>query len=541
MTDDIDLRSIPEAEAKPKKKRKISAVWIIPVIAALVALGIAVQRILMEGPTITIVFLKAEGVEAGKTSVKYKDVEIGHVTKVTLSKDFRKVVITAKIDKSAEGLLVADAKFWIESPRASLSGISGLSTVLSGNYIGLEPGSSKERKNEFSGLEVPPSITFDEPGKRYMLQSTSLGSVGNGSPVYFRQLNVGRVTGYDLDEKGGSVRIEVFVKSPYDKYVTDQSRFWQASGIDMSLGTEGVTVRTQSIVSMLIGGIAFETPAEAENPKPASENTVFSLFENYAEAMANPESMVTPYVLYFNETLRGLAVGAPVVYLGLPVGVVTAVGLEYDPDSNSVRPRVDIEVYPRRFMEHVKKSPKLDAKIKNKSERIIFFEAALNRGLRAQLRTGNLVTGQRFVSFDLFPGVPRVKVDWTKSPVELPVMPSDMQDLELKIHSIVEKLEKVPMDEIAADLKKLLATIDGFVKRADTETMPQLKAGLEDLRRVLSNVDANLAGNDAQAQQQLRDALQEITKAAQGVSGLADYLQRNPESLVRGRSQEKPR
>lgn len=541
MTDDIDLAAVPEAENKPKKKRRFSAVWIIPIVAAVVAMGIAVQRVLMEGPTITIVFQKAEGVEAGKTFVKYKDVDIGHVSKVTLSEDYRKVVITAKIDKSAEGLLVADAKFWIESPRASLSGVSGLSTVLSGNYIGLEPGVAKERRDKFVGLEVPPSITSDEPGKRFILRADRLGSMGNGSPVYYRQLNVGRVTGYDLDEKGGSVKIEVFVKSPYDKYVTDQSRFWQASGIDMSVGTEGVTVRTQSMLSMLIGGIAFETPAGAEGMQPAAENTVFRLYGNYMDAMTNPETVVTPYVLYFNETLRGLAVGAPVMYLGLPVGVVTAVGLEYDPDSDSVRPRVDIEVYPRRFMLHMKKSSRLEERVSLKSGRIAFLEGALRRGLRAQLRTGNIVTGQRFVSFDLFPNVPRVKVDWKKSPVELPVMPSGMQELEMKINSIITKVDKLPMDEVAADLKKLLATIDGFVKRADTETMPQLKSSLEELKRVLANVDANLAGNDAQAQQQLREALQEITKAARGVGGLADYLQRNPESLIRGKTQEKPR
>lgn len=539
MTDNIDLTAIPEAEARPKKARRFSAVWIIPIIAAIVALGIAVQRVLMEGPTITIVFQKAEGVEAGKTFVKYKDVEIGHVTKVSLSKDFRKVVITAKIDKSAEGLLVADAKFWIESPRASLSGVSGLSTVLSGNYIGLEPGTSAEKKHEFLGLEAPPSITFDEPGKRFMLQADRLGSIGNGSPVYYRQLNVGRVTGYDLDEKGGSVKIEVFVKSPYDKYVTDQTRFWQASGIDMSLGADGVTVRTQSVLSMLIGGIAFETPAGAEGPQPAAENAVFSLFGNYTEAMTNPETVVTPYVLYFTESMRGLNVGAPVMYLGLPVGVVTAVGFEYDPEKNSVRPRVDIEIYPRRFMSHVKKSPRLEEKIRNKSERLAFLQIAVSRGMRAQLRTGNLVTGQRFVAFEMFPDVPRVNIDWAKSPVELPVMPSGMQDLEIKISSIVGKIEKMPMNEVAADLKKLLATIDGFVKRADTETMPQLKTALEELRRVLADVDSTLVGKDAPTQQQLREALQEIKKAAQGVSGLTDYLERNPEALIRGKAQEK--
>lgn len=539
MTEAIDLATIPEAETQPGKKRKFSPVWIIPIVAALVALGIAVQRVLMEGPTITIVFQKAEGIEAGKTLIKYKDVEIGRVTKVSISKDFRRVVVKAKIDKSAEGLLVADAKFWIESPRASLSGVSGLSTLLSGNYIGLEPGTSTEKKHEFTGLEVPPSITFDEPGKRFVLQAPRLGSIGNGSPVYYRQLNVGKVTGYDLGENGQSVKIEIFVKTPYDKYVTDQTRFWQASGMDMVLGPDGIAVHTQSLLAMLIGGIGFETPAGAEGSKPASENTAFSLFTNYAEAMSNPESLVTPYVLYFNESLRGLNVGAAVVYLGLPVGAVTAIGLEYNEDDNSVRPRVDIEIYPRRFMAHVKKSPVLEQKISKKSERRAFLETAVSRGMRAQLRTANLVTGQRFVAFDLFPDALKVKVDWSRSPAELPVMASGMQDLEAKITSLISKIDRIPMDEIVADLKKLLAQINGFVKRADTETMPEVKSALQELKRVLANVDANLAGNDAPTQHQLREALKEITKAAQGVRGLTDYLERNPEALLRGKAQEK--
>lgn len=222
MTDKIDLTNVPETTV-PKKRKRFSVVWIIPLVAALVALGIAVQRILTEGPTITIIFNKAEGIEGGKTFVKYKEVEIGHVTKVKLSKDFQKVVLTAKIDKSAAGLLVEDTKFWIEQPRASLSGVSGISTLLSGNYIGLEPGKSKKERREFTGLEVPPTITFDQPGRRFVLQTATLGSIGNGSPLYYRQLNVGQVTGYDLMEDGKSVKIEIFVREPYDKYVTDQT------------------------------------------------------------------------------------------------------------------------------------------------------------------------------------------------------------------------------------------------------------------------------------------------------------------------------
>jgi len=540
MTDNIDLSNVPETTTVPRKKMRFSVVWIIPLVAAIVAIGIAVQRILTEGPTITIVFKNAEGIEAGKTFVKYKDVDIGEVTKVKLSPDFQKVVVTAKIDKSAKGLLVDDARFWIEQPRATLSGISGIGTLLSGNYIGLEPGKSKKERREFKGLEVPPAITFDQPGTRFILQTDTLGSIGNGSPLYFRQLNVGQVTGYDLAEDGGSIKIEVFVRAPYDKYVTDQTRFWQASGIDVSFGAEGFAVRTQSVLSMLIGGIAFETSVSAENPKPVTEKAVFPLFNSRKEAMANPETVFSRYVLYFNETLRGVNVGAPVTYLGLPIGEVTAVGLEYNPKKNSARPRVDIVMYPGRFMAHIENSSDLELKSQSETERHTFIQNAIDHGLRAQLRSGNLLTGQRFVALDFFPNTTRVKIDWTKSPVELPVVPSGLQDLEMKINNILGKIEKMPLDDIGMDVKKLLESIDSLVKRLDGEVVPEVKTNLEELKRVLENVNNTLVGQDAPTQQQLREALKEITRAAQGISSLVEYLERNPEALIQGKKQEKP-
>jgi paraquat-inducible protein B len=539
MTDNIDLTNVPETTTVPKRRKRFSVVWIIPLVAAIVALGIAVQRILMEGPMITIIFIKAEGLEAGKTFVKYKEVEIGHVTKVELSKDFQKVVVTAKINKSAAGLLVEDTKFWIEQPRASLSGISGIGTLLSGNYIGLEPGKVTKERREFNGLDVPPPITFDQPGRRFVLQTSTLGSIGNGSPLYYRQLNVGQVIGYDLAEDGGSIKIEVFVRAPYDKYVTDQTRFWQTSGIDVSLGADGISVRTQSVLSMLIGGIAFETPPSTEDAKTASEKAVFALFNSRTEAMAKPETIATPYVLYFTETLRGLNVGAPVTYLGLPVGEVTAVGLSYDPKNDRIRPRVDIVVYASRFLAHVK-SRDLEAKTKIKTDRHAFMQNAVDRGLRAQLRSGNIVTGQLYVALDFFPGMPKVKIDWAKSPTELPVKSSGMQDLQDRLNSIITKIEKMPLDDIGKDVKKLLATTDGLLKRIDGETLPEVKKTLEDLKRVLVNIDATLVGKDAPTQQQLRETLQEVTRAAQGVSGLTEYLERNPEALIKGKTQEKP-
>jgi paraquat-inducible protein B len=540
MTEEKDFTNVPQAAAVPKKRRRLSVVWIIPTLAAVVALGIAVERFLSQGPTITIVFKAAEGIEAGKTFVKYKDVNIGQVTKVKLSEDFQKVVVTAKIDKSAGGLMVNDAKFWIEQPRVSLSGISGIGTLLSGNFIALEVGKSDETRREFIGLDVPPAITVDQPGRQYVLQADELGSVGIGSPVYYRRLNVGQVIGYDLADDGRSVTIEIFVHAPYDKYVTTATRFWQASGIDVTLGANGLSVETQSLLSVLIGGIAFETPPTSLEMKPAAAKSVFPLFGSRNAAVAKHETIVASYVLYFNESLRGLSVGAPVTYQGLPVGEVTDIGFEYNEVTDRIRPRVDIAVYPARFAAYVKTSAVLEKKIQSEKRRHGVIQKMVDRGIRAQLRSGSLLTGQLYVAFDRFPNAPKAKVDWTKEPPELPVMPSGLQELENKINSIIAKIDKVPFEAISEDLKKLLVTTNEAIRHLDEDVTPELKASLEELKRVLENTDATLVGKDAPAQQELREALQEIARAARAFRVLSEYLERNPDALIRGKTQEKP-
>jgi paraquat-inducible protein B len=369
MTEDDDLTNLPQAMTVPKKSMRFSVVWIIPLVAALVALGIAVQRYLSEGPTITITFQAAEGVEAGKTFVKFKDINIGKVTAVTLSDDFSKIVVTAKIDKHAEGLIVEGTKFWIVAPRVTLSGISGIGTLLSGNYIGLSPGKSKTKQVRFIGIEVPPAITVGQPGREYVLRADSLGSLGIGSPLSYRSLNVGQVIGYELAGEGHSVDIKVFVNAPYDKYVMPDTRFWQASGINVSVGAGGFSVQTQSLLSILIGGIAFERPPDAPAAEPAAANTAFTLYSDQKAAFAKPESFVQHYILYFTESLRGLSVGAPVTFLGLPVGEVTEVGLEYNPATEGVGPRVVIALYADRFVAHLQKSARAEVRPRTLQER----------------------------------------------------------------------------------------------------------------------------------------------------------------------------
>src|SRR5262247_3209702 len=409
-----DRGELAQATVVSKKSSRISMVWIIPVLAAVIAVGIAVERILTEGPTITILLKVADGIEAGKTDVKYKDVKIGQVTKVELAKDSDGVEVTAKMSKRATNLMVEDAKFWVVEPRITLSGVSGLGTILSGNYIGFSIGTSTTSQRTFTALEVPPVITGGQPGREFTLKAQDVGSLGIGSPVYYRRLQAGQVIAYDLSRDREGVEIKVFINSPYDRFVNAGTRFWSASGVDVSLGAGGIDVRTESLVALLVGGLAFETPPFITKAEPASANTVFTLYKDQNTAMKQPESISARYVLHFNESLRGLSVGAPVTFLGLPGGEVTAVGLEIDPATKSLRGRVEIVAYPERLIARLTAEQAATGEIieQDIQKRRAFVQAMVEKqGLRAQLRSGNLITGQLYVAFDFFPGARPAKIN----------------------------------------------------------------------------------------------------------------------------------
>ncbi len=556
MAETDALADLPKATLEPKRRSRISVIWLIPLVAAVVAIGIAVNRVLNEGPTITIVFKSAEGVEAGKTFIKYKDVKIGQVSAVQLHNDYSDVLVTAKIDKNAEGLMVQDAKFWVVQPRITLSGVSGLSTLLSGNFIGFEKGSSTERQRHFEALKVAPIITIDQPGRQFLLTASDMGSLGVGSPIYFRRLQVGQVMAYELAKDGTSLEIRVFVDAPYDQFVSAGTRFWNASGIDVSLGAGGVDVRTQSVVSLLIGGVAFETPSFAPESEPAPAGASFTLYGDRSTAMQQPETVARHYVLYFSETLRGLSVGAPVTLLGLQAGEVTDVGIDIDPETKTLRGRVELVSYPERVIAHLRgrQSGSGQAIANNEQESHVFFERLVEeRGLRAQLRSGSLITGKLFVAFDFFPDAPKAAVDWSDDKPVVPTVPSLVPDLEAKVSSILLKLDKIPYESIAADIKTAIGTLDQAIRDADkaiehfdTQVTPELKPAVVELRkamasadRVLKNTDETLLGKDAPGQLELRDALQEVTRAARSFRVLSDYLERHPEALIKGKAGEK--
>ena len=564
MPDPVDRDDLPVATVTRPRRIKISVVWIIPILAAVIGLGIAIQRILREGPTVTIVFRSAQGIEAGKTFVKYKDVNIGHVSAVTLTDNYGKVEVTAKITKSAAGLMVEDAKFWIVSPRVTLSGVSGLGTLLSGNYIGLQPGKSMQSQRHFTGLDEAPVVP-DQPGKTFRLKADDLGSLAIGAPVYYRRLPAGQVVKYELAADGKNVDVTVFVNAPYDKYVTRDTRFWNASGLDVSLGANGVDIRTEGLVALLAGGLAFDTPPNLPSESSAPADTSFALYRDRAEAMKQPDTISRRYVLHFDETVKGLSVGAPVLLFGLPAGEVVDVNLSLDPRTHRIRPRVMITFFPERLIQRVAvgQQGQVRSLVEGDRETRVAFvrQAVEQRGLRAQLRSANLLTGQLYVAVDRFPDAPRPKIDWGHEPLELPVVPSTVPDLEAKVSSILAELDSMPFDAIGRELESTVTGASKLMAYVDATLVPELRATvgnanqllgsvdgelkgtLEEARRalasadrVLQNTDATLVGAGAPAQQELRAALQEVVRAARAVRVLADYLERHPESLVRGKN-----
>ena len=340
---------IPEAVATPRSRWRMQIVWLVPIVAVLIGAWLAVKAVVEQGPTITITFATGEGLEAGKTKIKFKDVDIGMVKSVTLSSDHRAVVATAELTRDAAALLVDDTRFWVVRPRISGGTVSGIGTLLSGSFIGMDVGTSSKSRHDFIGLETPPVFASGVPGREFILRGQDMGSLDVGSPIFYRRLQVGQVTSYALDDNGKGVTLHVFVNAPYDRYVKADTRFWQASGIDVSLDTTGVKVNTESLVAILIGGLAFQTPDETADQPEAAARTAFGLFRDRGEAMKQHDTIVDTYVVNFKESVRGLSVGAPVDFRGIVVGEVAAINTRFDRATRQFSIPVTVRFYPERF------------------------------------------------------------------------------------------------------------------------------------------------------------------------------------------------
>ena len=542
MTDETKPTMGDDLPEPVVRHRRVNAslIWLVPVIAALVGLSLVINAWVQRGPVITISFQTAEGLEPGKTVVKYKDVVIGKVTTIRLAPDHHKVIVKVDLEKSAANIAVSDTRFWVVRPRIGLGGVSGIDTLLSGSFIGVDVGDSAQPQTDFTGLENPPSVTHDSQGKSFTLHAGDLGSLDIGSPVYFRRLQVGRVASYRLNDDGKGVSVQIFVENPYDKFVTTDSRFWNASGVDVSLGADGLKLNTQSLATVLAGGVAFlDSPGPHPNTSSAAENASFTLFDTETTAMAPPDGEPHYIRMRFDQPLRGLAVNAPVEFQGVNIGNVVSIRMDYDEKTGNFPIYVGAVVYPDRLGRAHEKLVAL-AKSKGDNDDLSHMMGTLvEHGLRAQAKVGNLLTGQLFISLDFLKNAPKAAYDPNARPLEIPTAPGNFDKLQEQLAEIVDKIQKIPFDSIGNNLNSTLAELDNTLKQVNGQVLPELKNTLKGANQTFG-VANNALSADSPLQQNLSGTLEELQRMARSLRTLTDYLSAHPSALIRGRGADTP-
>jgi paraquat-inducible protein B len=507
-------------------------VWVVPIAAAIIGISLLIRNLENAGPEITISFLSGEGVQVGKTLVKYRDVTVGRVSAVVLSADHQTVVVSANMSKDAASLLKADTDFWIVRPRIGVGSVSGLDTLLSGMYIGMKTGTAALRKRQFVGLENPPALSHGPRGRELQLRAERAGSLAIGAPVYFRKFQVGHV----IDENlllDGSTRVSVFVEAPYDGFVKSVTRFWNASGIDIKLGADGLNVQTESLATVLAGGIAFDDGPTEAVPGAAGMPVKFTLYKSETEAMAPPDGDPHYVRMRFTQALRGLEVGAPVEFVGVNIGSVVSVDLGYERQDKSFPVIVTAKLYPRRMGQAYEV---LAAQGKTESDETLaaFVGTLVNRGLRAQPRSASLLTGKLYIALDFLPASSRAAFDASIRPLEVPTVNGAFKELEANVGRLIRKVNDLPLEQIAGDLHTDLKDLHLTLSEFHTLVLPNVVDSLSALHRTLDSAGQTL-DVESPLQRGLTESLSEARSTLQAVRELADYLDRHPDALLRGR------
>ena len=454
-----EVHELPEAIVSIHR-RQISIVWFVPLVALLIGGWLVYKTLSEKGPTITISFKTAEGLEARKTKIKYKDVDLGQVTEIRITPDLSRVLVTAELVKEAEEFLSANTRFWVVRARVAAGQVSGLGTLFSGAYIGLDPGKPGLPGVQFVGLETPPVVTTDLPGRHFKLHASRLGSLDIGAPIYFRQIKVGQVVGYKLQEDGEAVAVKIFINDPIDQQVYKNTRFWNASGLDFAVDANGIRVNTESLVTILIGGIAFETPANLEPGAPAEDGDNFKLYESRERIFDKTYSQKSRWLLYFEGSVRGLTVGSPVEFRGIPVGQVLDINMEFDAKKKVFLIPVLIEIEQERI-KVIGEADDTDQKKQN--------DYLVEQGMRAQLKTGSLITGQLYVDLDFHPEAEPAHINWEGRYPQIPTVPTSMEEITTSLTHLLKKLEKLPIEQIGNDLRDTVQGAKRLVNSAELQ------------------------------------------------------------------------
>ena len=549
--DNIDTEALPEIAVQ--KKGGFSIVWIIPIVAALVGGWLVYKTLSEKGPTIRISFSDGAGLEVGKTKIKYKSIEAGVVQDVDIADDLSRVVVTAEMKKTAHPHLTENTTFWVVRPQIGLGGVSGLDTLVSGAYIEIDPQPGPPTL-EFTGLETPPKVTSREKGTQYVLVAQELGGLQPGSPLDYHGVKAGEVMDYHFTEDGQNLLINIFIKAPFDKRIREHTQFWNASGIQAKVGAEGINVEVTSFASLIAGGISFDTPPlDIEDANQSPEGFTFELYKSYDTIGESAIITKRPFIALFDGSLRGLNIGAPVELRGIRVGTVTDIRSEIDRESMEIRLPVFFHIEPERVKAT---SESDDIVVESTAQAYKNIDAMVRRGMRAQLMTGSLLTGQLYVDLDFHPDLPVQGLNYKRKYPVIPTVPTTMDEFRTTAHSLLRKLRNLPLDKIAHEILETTEGANQLVNSPEAqEAMQSLNAALGNVEKLTEGMDKRvnrlqysvektllkarqaleLADPNSPAAENLNSALKELAAAARSIRVLADYLEQHPEALVKGK------
>jgi paraquat-inducible protein B len=552
MTNLAEQRTLPQAATR--RSRRFSIIWIVPLVAVAIGAWLAWDTLSKEGPTIKISFDSGEGLQAGQSVLKYKDIVFGTVKSLELAPDKTHVTVTIATTSQAEPLLTEGTLFWVVKPRLFAGNLSGVETLLSGSYVGMLPApTAGKSQRDFVGREDPPVLGTYVPGRTFLLKSKRIGAVSVGSPIFFRDLNVGEVLGWDIADMAEYVTIHAFVRAPYDSYVHEETRFWNASGVSIKLGGTGVEVQMESLKALLLGGVAFETPAAEIHTAAAPEKHVFPLFADRDVANAASYTRKIPAISYFPGSVSGLAPGAAVTVHGLKVGEVTDVRLTYDPVKDAVLAPVRYEVEPERVIGVGQRAFKTDAE---------GVAALLKKGLRASLQSASLITGQQNVALEFDADAPAAEVTKDGPDYVIPATEGGgFAGLTASATELLNKVNTMPFDQIGknldgilksvndaaqgpqlkkalTDLGAMIASAQTMIRNLDTKQLPELVSGLQrtltSANKLVLSLDSGY-GDNTKFSRDLDRLLAQANDALRSIRSLSDLLARHPEALIKGR------
>jgi len=542
-------KEIPEIE-ESERVQVLTSIWMVPLIALLIALWLAWQYFSELGPKVQIVFESSAGLKAGQSQVKMRDVPVGIVKHITLLEGKKGVLVTVQMDKDTKEYLNNSTKFWIAKPKIDTNGISGLDTLMSGSYIEVYGDKGEGGQSYFVGLEEPYIDKEAIPGKRYTLSAPDARDLTVGAHIYYRKIKVGALENVRLAQDGEKVNFTVFIEEPYTKFVNSQTQFWRTDYMTFSYQDNVFRVGIAPIANLLNGGIALSTTTRSVRKGTLAENHIFPLYLDYDEAMKKEigfggENIMT-FQFQFDESVGKLEVGAPIELSGFQIGNV--VNVESDFDSNASRVRsvvlglIDTSVF-------------MDFEIGKKGDGYENLQKAVSQGLKARLAQGNPLTGTLYIDLITDKKSDAGEITSCDTFEIFPTAPSNFDGMMDKVGVLLEKMNNLDIEKLLASvnklvddsnapmqnlLKKLIVSADNLNKitgAKEMKTLPkELGKSLTSLTDTLVSVNKLLEGDSSNSllSAQITTMLKELTAMSKSVQKLSNKLDRKPNALIFG-------